>query len=142
MAKGKKRTDLREGISFGDQIAGVSIAAALGKTPPAEAKQKKTDASEAKAQDASTIFAKAERAVISRESAGRGGKPVTIVELRPPMNEQIAEAAAKTMRKALGCGSRTEQRSAGVGIVLQGDMRERAKAQLEKAGAKKITIGN
>ena len=76
--------------------------------------------------------------ILRRESAGRGGRTVTVVEARPPLLPGEAEELAKSLRKGLGCGSHVE----GSWIILQGDMRERAKAWLIKQGVKKIIMGN
>jgi translation initiation factor 1 len=75
------------------------------------------------------------RAILRRESAGRGGRTVTSVELRPAPDKNAAEELAKIMRHSFGCGSHVE----GQKIVLQGDMRERAAAWLEKQGVREIT---
>ena len=75
------------------------------------------------------------RAILRRESAGRGGRTVTSVELRPAPGENAARELAKIMRHSFGCGSHVEGRK----VLLQGDMRERAAAWLEKQGVGKIT---
>lgn len=63
-----------------------------------------------------------------RQTAGRGGKTVTLVVF--PKDAKIdLEALAKQMRRALGCGSHVEENK----IVLQGDISERANAWLEKS---------
>ncbi|MDR1137173.1 MAG: translation initiation factor [Synergistaceae bacterium] len=77
------------------------------------------------------------RAILRRESAGRGGKTVTSVELRPAPNDSTAEALAKIMRKSFGCGSHVESRC----IVLQGDMAERTALWLEKQGVERVVRG-
>jgi translation initiation factor 1 len=77
-------------------------------------------------------------AILRRETAGRGGRTVTAVEPRPPLDAPGAADLAREMRKSLGCGSRVE----GNRIILQGDVRDRAEAWLAKQGVKKITRGN
>jgi translation initiation factor 1 (eIF-1/SUI1) len=74
------------------------------------------------------------RAILRRESAGRGGRTVTSVELRPVPDDDAAEEIAKNMRRSLGCGSYVESRK----IILQGDIRGRAAAWLEKQGVREI----
>jgi len=88
--------------------------------------------------DADTIdLAKAGKIVVRRERKGRGGKTVTLVSgiERPPAE---LERIAKTMRKALGCGSTVE---AGT-IVLLGDIVPRAQAWLQAHGATRIVLGS
>ncbi len=82
-------------------------------------------------------LAKIEKLVLRREKKGRGGKTVTVIS---GFNMQSArlEELAKTMRKALGCGSTVEEGN----IVLQGDITDRTRVWLEKQGAKKVIIGN
>jgi translation initiation factor 1 (eIF-1/SUI1) len=77
-------------------------------------------------------------ALLRRESAGRGGRVVTAVELRPPAGAAETEAIAKAMRKSLGCGSHVE----GDRIILQGDIGDRAEAWLAKQGIARVTRGN
>jgi translation initiation factor 1 len=78
------------------------------------------------------------RVILRRETAGRGGRTVTVVETRPEMNGAAAEELAKAIRRALGCGSRVE----GTKIILQGDIKDRAEAWFAKRGVKKIVMGN
>ncbi len=82
-------------------------------------------------------LAKIEKLVLRREKKGRGGKTVTVVS---GFNMQSArlEELARTMRKALGCGSTVEEGT----IVLQGDITDRTRIWLEKQGAKKVVVGN
>lgn len=77
------------------------------------------------------------RAVVRLERAGRRGKEVTLVEhLELPPAER--EAWLKGLKTALGCGGALEEEA----LVLQGDLRDRAAAWLEKRGVKKVTIAN
>ena len=76
------------------------------------------------------------RAVVRIERKGRRGKEVTIVEklgLKPVELEQWC----KDLKQALGCGGAIEDDA----IVLQGDMRDRIAAVLEKKGVAKVTMG-
>jgi len=61
------------------------------------------------------------RVLLRRETKGRGGKTVTVVEFR---ESRIAdpEATARELRRGLGCGARVE----GERLILQGDQVERA----------------
>ena len=77
------------------------------------------------------------RIVLQRESAGRGGKTVTMVII--PQNVSVeVELVAKEMRKGLGCGSSIENGR----IVLLGDLSDRAKEWLLKKGVKEVIQGN
>lgn len=78
------------------------------------------------------------QATLHRETSGRGGRTVTAVALKPQPDERTASELAKTMRRALGCGSRVE----GARIILQGDIQDRAKQWLESYGVKKVVLGN
>ncbi len=75
---------------------------------------------------------------LHRESAGRGGKTVTLVAVKPPQTKISLEALAKDLRKGLGCGSHVE----GDRIVLQGDIPDRAQEWFVKKGARKVVRGN
>jgi len=76
------------------------------------------------------------RAVLSRETKGRGGKTVTVVSFREGVPDD-PEGLAKQLRTALGCGGTVEDGR----IILQGDQVERASAWLT-AKAVKTTKGN
>jgi translation initiation factor 1 len=77
------------------------------------------------------------RAVVRLEKTGRRGKEVTIVE-KLGLKEADLERWCKELKQALGCGGAIE----GDAIVLQGDLRDRIKAVLEKKGVAKVTMGN
>lgn len=76
------------------------------------------------------------RAVVRLERKGRGGKEVTVVERLDLAPEALA-AWSKQLKQALGCGGAVE----GDAIVLQGDLRARAKELLEAKGVRKVTVG-
>lgn len=74
-------------------------------------------------------------AVVRLERKGRGGKEATVIEklaLRPPELERWC----KELKQALGCGGAVEHDT----IVLQGDLRQRLPAVLEKRGVRKVTV--
>jgi translation initiation factor 1 len=76
------------------------------------------------------------RAVVRLERKQRGGKEVTVVEkLALPPAE--LERWCRELKQALGCGGAVE----GDAIVLQGDLRDRIVAVLEKKAVSKITVG-
>jgi len=79
-----------------------------------------------------------QKVILHRESAGRGGRTVTVVDVRPPLGADAALELAKSMRKGLGCGSYVE----GGKIILQGDIGDRAEDWFAKRGVKKIVRGN
>ncbi|MDR1020937.1 MAG: hypothetical protein LBL73_09270 [Synergistaceae bacterium] len=84
------------------------------------------------------LLASATQATLHRETAGRGGRAVVMVGVKPEPDEQTALALAKAMRKGLGCGAHVEGRK----VVLHGDIKERAAAWLSKAGVRKVVMGN
>lgn len=68
-------------------------------------------------------------AVLRMERSGRGGKTVTVVELRG-----VAEDEAKEIGKRLKNGCGTGGTTKGVVVELQGDLRDRLRGLLEKEG--------
>jgi translation initiation factor 1 len=76
------------------------------------------------------------RAVVRLERKGRGGKEVTVVEKLELPPEALA-AWLRDLKHALGCGGAVE----GGALALQGDLRERVKALLERRGVRKVTLG-
>ena len=75
------------------------------------------------------------RAVVRIERKGRRGKEVTIVE-KLALKPVELEAWCKALKQALGCGGAVEEDA----IVLQGGLRDRIAAVLEKRGVQKITV--
>ncbi len=75
------------------------------------------------------------RAILSRETKGRGGKTVTRISFREGLPAD-ATALAKSLRNGLGCGGTVE----GDDIVLQGDQIERT-AEWFAARKVKVTRG-
>ena len=133
----KKRLGSEGDISiggFGD--TGVSIGSVLGRGKDETSGQPRPETK--KTASAAEDSAKIAAAIIRRETAGRGGRVVTSVELRPEPDARRADETARSLRKYLGCGSHVE----GKKIILQGDMCERVTAWLEKQGVKKITRGS
>ncbi|MDR3279627.1 MAG: hypothetical protein LBT23_03855 [Synergistaceae bacterium] len=63
---------------------------------------------------------------------------MTVLWLKPEPDENTVSELARAMRKGLGCGSHAE----GPRVVLQGDIRERARAWLVKSGVAKVVSGN
>lgn len=66
---------------------------------------------------------------IRRETKGRGGKAVTVVD-GLPLAEAELKKLAKDLKKRCGVGGSTK----GSDIEIQGDQRELIKAELEKRG--------
>jgi translation initiation factor 1 len=75
------------------------------------------------------------RAVVRFERKGRGGKAVTVVE-KLGLAPRELEAWLSDLKRALGCGGQVE----GDSMVLQGDLRERVRAQLEARGVRRVTV--
>jgi translation initiation factor 1 len=71
---------------------------------------------------------------LSMERKGRGGKTVTVLT-RLEADDDGRAQLAKDLRRALGCGARVE----GTDIVLQGDVRDRARSWLLERGVARIT---
>jgi translation initiation factor 1 len=76
------------------------------------------------------------RAHVRLERKGRGGKEVTVVE-RLELAAPEAEALARELKQALGCGGVVE----GGALVFQGDQRQRLADLLRVRGVRKVTVG-
>ncbi len=76
------------------------------------------------------------RAVVRLERKGRGGKEVTVVE-KLDLSPADLDRWLKELKRSLGCGGAVE----GEALALQGDLRERAAALLERKGVRKVTRG-
>lgn len=76
------------------------------------------------------------RAVVRKERKGHSGKEVTIIE-KLEIGPQHRETWLREMKVALGCGGYLE----GMDLVLQGDLRERAKEWLLRRGVRKVSVG-
>ena len=81
---------------------------------------------------------KIEKIVLQSSRKGRGGKTVTYVNIWPSFDEKSLSSFCKELKKGLGCGAWVENG----GIVLQGDVKEKASHFLEKKGVKNIIYGN
>ncbi len=66
---------------------------------------------------------------IRRETKGRGGKAVTVIDGLPLAPPEL-KALAKALKKRCGVGGSTRESS----IVIQGDARDTVKQELEKRG--------
>jgi translation initiation factor 1 len=66
---------------------------------------------------------------IRRETKGRGGKAVSVVDGLPLAGEEL-KTLAKQLKKRCGVGGSVK----GLSIEIQGDARELIKAELEKRG--------
>ncbi len=66
---------------------------------------------------------------LQRQSKGRAGKPVVIVTGLPLAGEEL-KALAKVLKQKCGVGGTVEDNN----IVIQGDLRDKIKVELEKLG--------
>lgn len=144
----EKKTKIKEAEGFtlgGTEGLGLSLGALLGKEKnensscpktSEEKPQKENKGEKPKSDNGSTkqTAPAISKVTLSRQTAGRGGKTVTVVTL-PKECAYDRETLAKELRKALGCGSHTEEEK----IILQGDNRDRAEEWFVKKGVKKIT---
>ncbi|MGI6251937.1 MAG: translation initiation factor [Aminivibrio sp.] len=73
------------------------------------------------------------RAILSRETRGRGGKTVTAISFRDGRLPDL-EGLAKEIRTALGCGGTVEEDR----IILQGNQVDRASDWLTGRGVRAI----
>ncbi len=77
------------------------------------------------------------RVDIRRETGGRGGKTVTVVEGFVGIGLAEKESLAKKMRAACGCGGTVKDGT----IEIQGDQREKIAAILTAAGFRPVFAG-
>lgn len=63
------------------------------------------------------------------EKKGRGGKTVTVI-FGLPNNDEFRAALCSDLKRTCGCGGAITED----GIELQGELRARVRAQLEKKG--------
>ena len=68
---------------------------------------------------------------VSRETAGRRGKGVTVISDLPLTGDQLKELATK-LKNSCGTGGTAKDGR----IEIQGDLRDRIAAELEKLGYK------
>lgn len=124
--KGKKE---RISVEADASPLGISLGALLGRETPPEAPPARKVRPEA---TPSTAEGKLPgRAVLSRETKGRGGKTVTRISFRDGTPPDTA-ALAKSLRTAMGCGGTVE----GDDILLQGDQTDKASAWLSAKGVR------
>lgn len=147
MKKGNRKERLTEGADIGGiSLSGgpfaLSIGQLLDKYHPGTEEKERTPSSRparsepgAPPQDASFSF---RQAVLQKERAGRGGKTVTLVFVKPAASGAALENLAKTLRRALGCGAHVEKDR----VVLQGDIADRAQTWFEKNGIKTVGWGS
>lgn len=138
--KKRKITDAGE-LTAGGGGFSLSIGDILGK---AKEKPEKSKAAEAAAkpeaardgESVEEMIKRVPKITLHRRTSGMGGKVVTVVTLSGALAD--AEALAKALRKALGCGSRVD----GGQILLQGDIQERARDWFIAKGARRVVLGN
>ncbi len=73
-----------------------------------------------------------ERVILRLERKGRGGKTVTVAEVRG--GNKVLEQWAKSLKKKLGVGASVEDGT----MVFQGDVRDRLKPLLEAEGVRRV----
>lgn len=129
MAKREKRAPVP--VDGDPSPLGVSIGALLGKEAPVDSGEAAKTPGDPKPADAKA-GALPKRAVLARETKGRGGKTVTTVSFRD--GEGDLPALARELRTALGCGGTAEE---GL-VILQGDQVQRAAEWLSARGVKVI----
>lgn len=131
--KKAKKSSVKEDFSAGGPLE-MSLGSLLrGGNEPARRAEETAKPAAAKQSGAELDYARIPRVSLQRQTAGRGGKTVTVVILPRDVNADL-DALAKDMRRGLGCGSRVEDGR----VVLQGDICDRAAEWLEKKGVRKI----
>jgi translation initiation factor 1 len=77
------------------------------------------------------------RVDVIRQTAGRGGKTVTVLAGFKGIAERELQELARTIQRACGTGGTVK----GSSIEIQGDQRDRACAALEAAGFQPVRAG-
>jgi len=77
------------------------------------------------------------RVDVMRQTAGRGGKTVTVLTGFKGIGERELHELARTIQRACGTGGTVK----GTTIEIQGDQRDRACAALEAAGFQPVRAG-
>jgi translation initiation factor 1 len=77
------------------------------------------------------------RVDVIRQTAGRGGKTVTVLTGFKGIAERELHELARTIQRACGTGGTVK----GAAIEIQGDQRDRACAALEAAGFQPVRAG-
>lgn len=133
----KKQKSPKQNFSD-DGAFSLAIGSMLGMTAPKKEEKEEKKDKDAKAKEVKEENKNADaikmppKASIQRQTAGRGGKVVTIVIFPKDSNADV-DRIVNRMKKGLGCGARIEDGK----IVLQGDIADRAEQWLQKAGVKK-----
>ena len=128
MARDRKRVPLGDG----GELSHNPFAAALGGVS-APAGEAEAFAPPAETPSEAPCLSQVEKVVLRVERKGHGGKTVTQIEGIDWSVEALEELAGR-MKRSMGCGARVEQ---GI-LILQGDLRERARDWLSAEGAKRI----
>lgn len=133
---GKDKIPTHGGSALGQNPFGALSAAGLPEgTQSASAPQ----TPQAKSSSASTPAPTRNRGRvdIKRQTAGRGGKTVTVVEGFVGIGLPEKEQLAKRMQKACGCGGTVKDGR----IEVQGDKRDQVAAILAEAGFRPVFAG-
>jgi translation initiation factor 1 len=129
-ADGKIPTDGGQGL--GQNPFGALSGAGLPQAPKPESVSSRSSAS------GTTRSTKNRgRVDIRRETGGRGGKTVTVVDGFVGIGLPEKESLAKKMRAACGCGGTVKDGA----IEIQGDQREKIAAILSEAGFRPVFAG-
>ena len=108
--------------------AGLPVAPVTAKAPPAPVATRQT---------VIPVVKNRGRVDIRRETGGRGGKTVTVVEGFVGIGLPEKEQLLKKMRAACGCGGTLKDGE----IVIQGDQRETVARILSAAGFRPVMAG-
>lgn len=130
MAKNRGKKAFQEEFSVNEGSFAVSLGELLGKKTEDNTVKNIVKKSLSEKENNRIQAGQLQHYSLQRQTAGRGGKTVTLVVF--PKNCTVnLEMLAKEMRKALGCGAHVEENS----VVLQGDIAGRAEKWLEKREA-------
>jgi len=120
---------------FGAALAGLSAPPAPSSPAPSSPEPPPIDSSAADAASTKGDDAPS-RVILSYQRKGRGGKEVTLIELRGVPADDLPSWLSR-VKKSLGCGGFRE----GDRLVITGDQRPRLQAYFADLGVKRITSG-
>jgi translation initiation factor 1 (eIF-1/SUI1) len=85
-----------------------------------------------------SVIASFTQVTLHRQSAGRAGRTVIMVTIKPPQMPVMLDALTAALRRGLGCGAHVEQDR----VALQGDIAGRAQEWFVRKGARRVIKGN
>jgi len=137
--KRRRRADPPPQPTFSNSALAAGLAGLAGTLPAGEATADPPPQPAPPADDPSDL-SRCGKLTLRIERAGRRGKTVTVLS---GLDAERAQALLPRLRRAMGCGGSVEagRKPSELRVVLQGDVRARARAWLERHGARRVVDG-